>query len=132
MLLYKLDQFKCDVILPPLSVEGADLLDGHIRTFCLWRKKVSYILPLLVTVAYVPPARPVDRAFRKIALSVIPQIVKWVSDLRRRSQHVIVTHVNAADGCVDLKTNLAAVLSSKCVEELPSVGVGYDSLGRGM
>ena len=58
--------------------------------------------------------------------------MKWVSDLWRGSQHVIVAHVNAADGCVDLKTNLAAVLSSKCVEELPSVGVGYDSLGRGM
>ena len=72
--------------------------------------------------------------FRKIALSAIPQIVKWMSELRRGSQHVIVAHVNAADGCVDLKTNLAAILSSKCIEELPSVssGVGYDSSGRGM
>ena len=55
MLLYKLDRFRCDVILPPLSIKGAALLDGHVRTFCLWRTKVAYVLPLLVTVAYVPP-----------------------------------------------------------------------------
>ena len=86
--------------------------DGHVRTFLLWRQKFPHILPLLVTVAYVPPARLADRVFRKTALSAIPQIVKWMSELRRGSQHVIVAHVNAADGCVDLKTNLAAILSS--------------------
>ena len=58
--------------------------------------------------------------------------MKWVGKLRRGSQHIIVAHVNAADGCADLKTNLASVLSSKSVEELPSVLAGYDPMGRGM
>ena len=90
------------------------------------------MLPLLVTVAYVPPVRHYWRELRKSALSAIPLIVKWVGELRRGSQHIIVAHVNAADGCVDLKTNLASVLSSKSVEELPSVDAGYDPMGRGM
>ena len=45
MLLYKLDQFKCDVIVPPLSIKGAALLDGQVRTFYLWTKKFAYMLP---------------------------------------------------------------------------------------
>ena len=76
MLLYKLDQFRCDVIVPPLNIKGAALLDGYVRTFCLWRKKFAYMLPLLVTVAYVPPVRRYWRELRKSALSAIPLIVK--------------------------------------------------------
>ena len=132
MLLYKLDHFRCDVIVPSLSIKGADLLDGYVRTFCLWRKYFSYMLPLLVTVAYVPPGKPYCRELRRAALFAVPKIVKWVSGLWRGSQPVVVAHINAADGCMDLKTSLATVLSPQYVEELPSSEAGYDPVGRGM
>ena len=90
------------------------------------------MLPLLVTVAYVPPVRRLCIELRKSAFSAIPLIVKWVGELRRGSQHIILAHVNAADGCADLKTNLASVLSSKSVEELPLVDAGDDPMGHGM
>ena len=54
MCLFKRKMFRATTVRPP---EGLDmtLLDGHVRTFCLWRKEHPSILPLIVTVVYIPP-----------------------------------------------------------------------------
>ena len=98
MLLYKLDQFRCEVMLPPAGIEGAVLLNGHVRTFCLWKKNFAYMPPLLVKVAYIPPEKPYCHDLRKVAWSAIPEIVDRVSRIQSGSQHVIVAYVNAPDG----------------------------------
>ena len=109
MLLFKRELFREEVMNLPPNVEKPLLLDGHIRTVCLWRKQYLHLPPLVVTVAYIPP--PVrsgmyaeqNRELRSEGLSAIPKIVDYLK-ARGDSHHIIVAHVNASDGCIDLKT----------------------------
>ena len=54
MCLFKKKLFSVITVGPP---EGLDttLLDGYVRTFCLFRRQYPGVLPLIVMVAYIPP-----------------------------------------------------------------------------
>ena len=43
-------------------------------------------------------------------LTVLPKIAEEVKRLRFGSQHIVVAHVNAADGFIDLPTSLSKVI----------------------
>ena len=44
------------------------------------------------------------------ALKVLPKIVEEVKRVGCGSQQIVVAHVNAADGCIDLPTSLSKVI----------------------
>ena len=97
--------FRATTVQPPKGLDTT-LLDGHVRTFCLWRKEHPGILPLIVTVAYIPPEDKDKKnsAMRMQGLHAAPALVEHVKRMWRGSQHVVVAHVNAPDGCQMIKT----------------------------
>ncbi len=109
LLLYKREKFRCED-LPLPDVSQGPLLSGYVRTFCLWRKQTPSVPPLVVTVAYVPPQRANIRELRSEALKTLPKIAEEVKRLRSESQYILIAHVNAADGCIDLPTSLSKVI----------------------
>ena len=105
MCLFKREMFRATTVQPP-KVLDTTLLDGHVRTFCLWRKEHPGILPLIVTVAYIPPEDKEKKngAMRRQGLHAVPALVEHVKRMWCGSQHVVVAHVNAPDGCQMIKT----------------------------
>ena len=116
MILFKRELFRGDVIRLPSTVEKPMLLDGHIRTVCLWWKQQPHMPPIVLTSAYIPPIRSGVHAkycqeIRSEGLAAIPKIVDHVNKIRRGCQQIIVAHINAGDGCIELKTTLAESVS---------------------
>ena len=118
MCLFKRELFKATNVHPPRGLDTS-LLDGHVRTWCLWRKKHPSVLPLIVTVAYIPPEDKKNSAMRRQGLHVVPALVEHVKKMWSGSQHVVVAHVNAPDGCQVLRTKLKEVLPTAQVAMLP-------------
>ena len=84
------------------------LLDGQVRTFCFWRKEHPSVLPLIVTVAYIPPedSEKKNTEMRLQGLAAVPAMVNHVKRVWHGSQHVVVSHVNAPNACQVLRTQL--------------------------
>ena len=94
----------------PLPETSRVLLSGYVRSFCLWRKQNASVPPLVVTVAYIPPERADIHELRMEGLKMLPKIVDEIKRSRPGSQQMVVAHVNAADGCIDLPTSLSEVV----------------------
>ena len=123
LILFKRELFREEVLKFPYTIEKPLLLYGHIRTVCLWRKQYPHLPPLIVTAAYIPPVRggkfaKLNQELRSEGLTAIPKIVDHVSKTRGKSHHVIVTHVNASDGCIDLDTTLSKSVPMSHVADL--------------
>ena len=123
LILFKRELFRGDVIRLPSTVERPLLLDGHMRTVCLWRKQYPHLPPLVVTAAYIPPVRggvhaQYNRDVRSEGLAAIPKMADYVNKVRYGCHHIMAVHVNASDGCIDLKTGLPGSISMAQVAEL--------------
>ena len=130
LLLYKREKFRCED-LPLSDVSQAPLLSGYVRSFCLWRKQAPSVPPLVVTVAYVPPQFAYIRELRSEALKVLPKIAEEVKRVRSESQYIVVAHVNAADGCIDLPTSLSKVIPmSDIATTLVPNGTPFEVAGK--
>ena len=79
MCLFKREMFRATTVQPPRGLDTT-LLDGHVRTFCLWRKEHPSVLPLIVTIAYIPPEDKGKKnsAMRRQGLHVVPALVEHV------------------------------------------------------
>ena len=93
-----------------------------IYALCVYGKQYPHLPPLVVTAAYIPPVRSgmyaeQNRELRSEGLSAIPKIVDHVK-ARGDSHHIIVAHVNASDGCMDLKTTLSKSVPMSQVADL--------------
>ena len=120
MCLFKREMFQATNVQPPRGLDTS-LLDGHVRTWCLWRKKHPSVLPLIVTAAYIPPEDKGKKnsAMRRQGLHVVPALAEHIKKMWSGSQHVVVSHINAPDGCQMLKTKLKEVLPMAQVALLP-------------
>jgi len=130
LLLYKREKFRCED-LPLPDVSQGPLLSGYVRTFCLWRKQTLSVPPIVITVAYVPPQLKYVSELRKEALKALPKIAEEVKRVRSESQYIVVAHVNAADGCIDLPTSLSKIIPmSDIATTLKSSETPFDVRGN--
>ena len=76
---------------------------------------------MIVTIAYIPPEDKDKKnsAMRLQGLHVVPALVEHVKKMWSGSQHVVVAHVNAPDGCQMLKTKLKDALPMAQIALLP-------------
>ena len=119
MCLFNKSMFRANLVPPPDELDTS-LLDGHVRTFCFWRKEYPSIPPLIVTVAYIPPEdAKKNTELRLQGLAAVPAMVNHVKKFWRGSQHVVVSHVNAPDACQVLRTQLREALPVDQVVALP-------------
>ena len=124
-ILYKKLKFKASVVSMTGDDEEVRMLDGHLGTFSLWRKELPHVPPLIVTVLYVPPKASYKAAYirqlRSAAFKATLAMVDKIKIARKGSQHVIVAHANAADGLMDIGSNLSKSLSAQQQAGIPIV-----------
>ena len=91
------------------------------RDGCLWRKQHPSILPLIVTVAYIPPQDKDKKnsAMRAQGLHAVSALVEHVKMMWHGSQHVVKAHVNAPDGCQMLKIKIKNVVPIVQIAAVP-------------
>ena len=131
-ILFKKSKFKASVFSMTGDADEIRMLDGHLRTYSLWRRELAHLPPLVVTVLYLPPKARYKalylRELRAIACKATLAMVDKIKTARKGSQHVIVAHANSPDGLMDIGSNLSKILSAQQQMRAPVVPLS----GRGM